>query len=429
MATVTGLTAARMLAIEAASIVDGAVDLSGDLILTTQGGADINAGSVVGPTGAGLNGTVIAETTNLNTIGNPGAYVQLVDAWATTARNYPWPAGVGGWLTVAGTSGGVLLQTYYAADDVETPAIYVRESSNSGSSWTTWRSVILSDSNGNYRFIRDGYDENVRITAMGNIDAYDLLDQVAPGAPARSLSLNYQSGGHVQIGKPGVTTRNIYLNMPVDAKEDVIAEKSIFLSTDTTAVGYWLGNGGVFRSGGTTGGAMIQRAGDTGNYIFVTDDGAPQARIPSAYSRTTGSAANVFVSSTGTLSRSTSLRAAKLDIQDAPEDWAEKVLLLKPRTWIDKANVERYTAYLERELQGEEVDWSDVDVQQIDVRIPGFIAEEVEEAGLGVFNMYDADGELNGVAYDRIAAGLLKVVLNQQKQIDELKALVLNREV
>lgn len=49
MATVTGLTAERMLAIEDASIVAGEVDNgTGHLILTTHGGTDIDAGYVMG---------------------------------------------------------------------------------------------------------------------------------------------------------------------------------------------------------------------------------------------------------------------------------------------------------------------------------------------------------------------------------------------
>jgi microcystin-dependent protein len=50
MATITGLTAQRMLDIESASVVDGEV-VSGSLILATHGGASINAGSVIGPVG------------------------------------------------------------------------------------------------------------------------------------------------------------------------------------------------------------------------------------------------------------------------------------------------------------------------------------------------------------------------------------------
>jgi microcystin-dependent protein len=51
MATVTGLTAGRMLEIEAESIVGGAVNGSGHLILTRHDGVTIDAGSVIGPTG------------------------------------------------------------------------------------------------------------------------------------------------------------------------------------------------------------------------------------------------------------------------------------------------------------------------------------------------------------------------------------------
>lgn len=51
MATVTGLTSARMLAIEAASVVSGVVT-AGHLILTKHDASTIDAGSVIGPTGA-----------------------------------------------------------------------------------------------------------------------------------------------------------------------------------------------------------------------------------------------------------------------------------------------------------------------------------------------------------------------------------------
>ena len=48
MATITGLTADRMIAIENASVIDGDV-VGDDLILTTKGGSQINAGNVRGP--------------------------------------------------------------------------------------------------------------------------------------------------------------------------------------------------------------------------------------------------------------------------------------------------------------------------------------------------------------------------------------------
>ena len=50
MATVTGLTANRMLEIESASIIDGEI-VGDDLVLQTRGGTTINAGNVRGATG------------------------------------------------------------------------------------------------------------------------------------------------------------------------------------------------------------------------------------------------------------------------------------------------------------------------------------------------------------------------------------------
>jgi hypothetical protein len=69
MTTVTGLTADRMLAIEAESIVDG--DISGnDLILTRKDGVQINAGNVRGPAGPtgpiGSDLSVLAAATVLD---------------------------------------------------------------------------------------------------------------------------------------------------------------------------------------------------------------------------------------------------------------------------------------------------------------------------------------------------------------------------
>jgi hypothetical protein len=55
MATVTGLTAAKMLEIANASIVSGLVNGAGSLILSTRGGTQVDAGQVIDPT---IPGTV-----------------------------------------------------------------------------------------------------------------------------------------------------------------------------------------------------------------------------------------------------------------------------------------------------------------------------------------------------------------------------------
>lgn len=70
MATVTGLTVDRMLAIEAASVVSGEVNVSGDLILTNHSGANFNAGHVAGAPGA---------------TGTPGSDSPLAKYWDSAA--------------------------------------------------------------------------------------------------------------------------------------------------------------------------------------------------------------------------------------------------------------------------------------------------------------------------------------------------------
>lgn len=70
MATITGFTAERMLEIEEGTVVEGVVT-GGHLILTTRGGVEIDAGPVVGPTGAtGATGPAGADgaTVSINTM-------------------------------------------------------------------------------------------------------------------------------------------------------------------------------------------------------------------------------------------------------------------------------------------------------------------------------------------------------------------------
>jgi microcystin-dependent protein len=115
MATITGLTKARMLEIEAASIVDGEV-IGGNLILTKHDGTTINAGPVVGPQGpAGPTGpagfSAIPGEIRLwsgAALPNPASYGKWV--WADGAvyvvATYPQAAAniSPAWKTFAGAS-------------------------------------------------------------------------------------------------------------------------------------------------------------------------------------------------------------------------------------------------------------------------------------------------------------------------------------
>ena len=115
MATVTGLTAEKMLEIEAATIIDGKV-VDGDLILIKHDGTEINAGPVDGPSGPpGPQGppglSQIPGEVKLwpgDTLPDPAIYGKWV--WADGAvypvATYPLAAAhiAAAWRTFAGAS-------------------------------------------------------------------------------------------------------------------------------------------------------------------------------------------------------------------------------------------------------------------------------------------------------------------------------------
>lgn len=105
---------------------------------------------------------------------------------------------------------------------------------------------------------------------------------------------------------------------------------------------------------------------------------------------TTGSSANAVLDSvTKRLSRSTSSRRYKQNIEDHTVDPA-RVLKLRPRTWRDRNEVKK-----------------DADCER---RYVGFIAEELHDLGLTEFVEYDPEGRPDAIAYDRLIVALLALV-------------------
>lgn len=130
-----------------------------------------------------------------------------------------------------------------------------------------------------------------------------------------------------------------------------------------------------------------------GNDVFV--DGLP----------TTTQAANANLSSPGGRVRlSTSLSKFKLNQQPLTLDDALGLLDLTPITWHDRSDVEA----------------NDGSTEGLH-RIAGVTAEDVE-AHVPALAEYDAEGNLQGVAYDRMASALLLIVNDQQKRIRALEA-------
>lgn len=125
------------------------------------------------------------------------------------------------------------------------------------------------------------------------------------------------------------------------------------------------------------------------------------------------------------LYRNTSLAKYKLDVQDLSADDPYRVLRLQPRDWWDRTAMEQVADGFEAahlRAQGLEVPGllalrEDMPIPH---RVPGFVAEEVANA-IPELATWDGDGNLSGVAYDRVAAYLLVAMKAMKQEIDELR--------
>ena len=117
----------------------------------------------------------------------------------------------------------------------------------------------------------------------------------------------------------------------------------------------------------------------------------------SPYNKTTGAAANVYISSdVGMMYRSTSSLRYKTNVKDMEYGLSE-ALTLRPVTF-QNINDEKETSY------------------------GGLIAEEVEEAGLVEFVDYDDDGRPDALHYGNMVSLCIKAIQDLAQQNKELKA-------
>jgi hypothetical protein len=115
------------------------------------------------------------------------------------------------------------------------------------------------------------------------------------------------------------------------------------------------------------------------------------------YSNTTPSGANVFINTDGSFFRSTSSLRYKDNVQDATHGLAE-VLKLRSVTYNGKNARDAQTIF------------------------GGFIAEEIDAAGLNEFVVYDEDGNPDALQYGNMVALMAKAIQEQQAFITSLTA-------
>lgn len=129
--------------------------------------------------------------------------------------------------------------------------------------------------------------------------------------------------------------------------------------------------------------------------------------IPSAQYQTTSAGANVHVADDGALVRSTSAAKYKTNIVDATGfNYGDKLINLTPKLWLDKAEQKRYQ--------------DDPENNPRPNFYYGLIADELSKEGLSKLVVYNSEGEVEGINYDRIAVALLPVI---KKLKDKIKIL------
>ncbi|MDO5293307.1 MAG: hypothetical protein Q4F05_11205 [bacterium] len=147
--------------------------------------------------------------------------------------------------------------------------------------------------------------------------------------------------------------------------------------------------------------------GKNGARILVTStaDGLGQILSEAIYNRTFSGGGTVTISSAGTLGRISSASKYKLAIGELQEDkdYVYRILKLKPKQWFDKYSCETYSKILNGEIDEIEAGCG------ID-SIYGLIAEDLVEAGLEKFCLYNKDGGLEGIQYERLPILLIPIV-------------------
>ena len=157
--------------------------------------------------------------------------------------------------------------------------------------------------------------------------------------------------------------------------------------------------------------------------LKVGSDGKDRVASTTIYNRTYSGSANVYITSFGTLGRSTSASKYKLSIENQFKtekeqlDHSKNLLNLNVRHWFDKE---------ESEITAKECEVKGVcsaDAFKLDRHV-GLIAEEVESAGLNEHVVRNENDEVEGIEYDRLWVHLIPIIREQQKKIENLEAKV-----
>ena len=254
--------------------------------------------------------------------------------------------------------------------------------------------IILDADGGRTRFADNGtivgsiQSDNNNFNFVGEVSDGDIVFSGNDGGSGiEAMRIDMSAGGNVGIGTASPSQK-----LHVEGA----GNHFILLNNSTTDDGFY------FKAG--TGESAIQTNGGSHKITFYTSgnermsiDDAGRFRVPSAYSSTTGSGANVRVQTDGKLERSTSSLRYKNTIKDATHGLDD---LLKLRSVTFKGNNDGDTIF------------------------GGLIAEEVHDAGLTEFVEYDDQNRPDALHYGNMVALCVKAIQELSAKNDALEARV-----
>lgn len=164
---------------------------------------------------------------------------------------------------------------------------------------------------------------------------------------------------------------------------------------------------------GLSGGQNLLQIGSNGNHYGLqvgSYAGAEAVLSDFIYDFTSSASANVRITDSGHLARSTSASKYNIKKPEIEEMLGERLLNVHMATWNDKHAVDTYAEQL---TTGETKEKLSIKEHY------GLIAEQMRDAGLDMFIDYGKNHEIEGIQYDRAWVPLLSVIRRLNDKVNE----------
>lgn len=286
--------------------------------------------------------------------------------------------------------------------------------------------VNSDQTKGDFRYFTETYfaGDQIKLRQYRNKNSTDDLGARLDVTASRlQLAQDWGNNSGVTLGSNGaIEAENIRIRNAIDARSASMMMSRIDPNPDWST--FQINEHGInniptiYLTNGSDG-AGLQTYGNNGGYFRVgSDDSGPRIFSYGIRNRTYSWAANMFITSNGTLGMSTSASKYKLNIEplstDESLELGNKLLTINPSKWWDKAEIENYADEL---ISGDFYgDYNTVKSHY------GLIAEDLEKAGLDPYiSKNEETGEIVGIEYDRLWTVLIPVIKQQREEIEKLK--------